>query len=184
MKYFLQNLLVVLAFALCGLCAWQWHVQTALHSGGAALQKALFARDSAIQGFTNSIKSMDAEIAGLSTRVNELKQTAAGHEQTILEQKHEINRLRLAADVSSNEISQYKAVVDQLEARLKEANAGIEKQNDAIKKLLSERDGAIQKLNDGMNERNALAEKYNDLVRRFNKLQADTSGTNAPAKPN
>jgi predicted nucleic acid-binding Zn-ribbon protein len=172
MKNLLQNLLVFLAFGLCALCAWQWYIQTLLHTQGEALQKIIFNQSYEIQGYTNSIKNMNAEIAGLSTRVNELKQTAATNEQAALEQKREITHLRLSSEVLSNEISQYKDVVDKLEAKLKEASEGIEKQNNAFKKLIADRDEAIQKYNDSMKERNALAEKYNDLVDRFNKLQA------------
>ncbi len=89
MKNFQQNLLMLLALALCALCAWQWYVQTLLHNEGAALQETIFKQAAQIQGYTNSIKNMDAEIAGLSTRVNELKQAAMTNEQAASEQKRE-----------------------------------------------------------------------------------------------
>lgn len=172
MKNFLQNLLMVLALALCGLCAWQWYVQTRLHLQGETLQQKIFSQAAAIQGYTNSISNMDAEISGLSTRVNELKQTAMTNEQAASEQKREILRLRSSSEMMSNEIVQYKNIVDKMEAKLNEASEGIVKQNDAIKRLVAERDAAIQKYNDSIKDRNALAEKYNDLVVRYNKLQA------------
>jgi chromosome segregation ATPase len=172
MKNFQQNLLMFLALGLCALCAWQWYVQTLLHNEGAALQRTIFNQATRIQDYTNSIKNMDAEIAGLSTRINELKQTALTNEQAAAEQKLEILRLRSAGEGMSNQIVQYKEVVDKLEAQLKEASEGIQKQNDAIKQLIAARDDAIKKYNDSMKERNALAEKYNDLVERYNKLQA------------
>ena len=176
MKNLLQNLLVFLSLALCALCAWQWYIQTLLHSQGEALQKTIYKQGAEIQGYTNSISNMNAEIAGLSTRVNELKQASMTNGQAALEQRREIARLNKSSEVLSNEISQYKVIVDKLEAKLKEASDGIEKQNDAIKKLVAERDEAIQKYNDTMKDRNALAEKYNDLVERFKKLQAAGSG--------
>jgi chromosome segregation ATPase len=175
MKNFLQNLLIFLALALCGLCAWQWYIQTRLHVEGEGLQQKVFSQASAIQGYTNLIKNMDAEIAGLSTRINELKQAAATNELAALEQKREILRLRSAGEAMSNEITQYKDVVDKLEAKLKEASEGIVKQNESIKRVAAERDEAIQKYNDSIKERNALAEKYNSLVDRVNKLQAAAS---------
>lgn len=144
------------------------------------MQKTIFKQAAEIQGYTNSIKNMDAEIAGLSTRVNQLKQSAMTNEQAALEQKREIIRLNKSSEVLSNEIGQYKVIVDKLEAKLKEAADGIEKQNESFKKLVAERDEAIQKYNDSIKERNALAEKYNNLVERFNKLQA--AGADA-AKP-
>jgi chromosome segregation ATPase len=172
MKNFLQNLLIVLALGLCALCAWQWYIQTRLHLEGESLQQTVFNQAAAIQSYTNSISNMEAEISGLSTHVNELKQTALTNELVASEQKHEILRLHASSEMLSNEIVQYKDAVDKLEAKLKEASDGILKQNDAIKKLADERNGAIQKYNDSMKERNALAEKYNSLVERFNKLQA------------
>jgi chromosome segregation ATPase len=172
MKNFLQNMLICLALALCGLCAWQWYVQTLLHNQGEALQLTLSRQAAEIQGYTNSIKNMDAEIAGLSTRVNELKQAAMTNEQAALEQQNEIFRLHTSGEVMSNEIAGYKVVVDKLDARLKATSEGIVKQNDAIKKLIAERDDAIKKCNASIKERNALAGKYNDLVEHFNKLQA------------
>jgi chromosome segregation ATPase len=181
MKNFLQNLLIVLALGLCGLCAWQWFLQTRLHLQEEALQQTVFNQAAAIQGYTNSIKNMDAEIAGLSSHVNELKQTVMTNELAALEQKREILRLRSSGEMMSNEIVQYKDVVDKLEAKLKEASEGILKQNDAIKRLAAERDGAIQKYNDSIKERNALAEKYNSLVDRFTKLQA--AGASDAPKP-
>ncbi len=180
MKNFLQNMLICLALALCVLCAWQWYLQTLLHSQGEALQKTLFKQAAEIQGYTNSIKNMDAEIAGLSTRINELKQAAMTNEQAALEQKREILRLRTSGEVMSNQIAGYKTVVDKLEARLKEASEGISRQNNAIKQLVAGRDDAIKRYNDSIKERNALAAKYNDLVDRFNKLQAAAAGEAKP----
>jgi chromosome segregation ATPase len=180
MKNFLQNLLMILALGLCALCAWQWYVQTVLHNQGEVLQETISQQAAEIQDDTNKIKNMDAEIAGLSTRVNELKRAALTNEQMALEQKREILRLDKSSEVMSNEIVQYKDIVDKLEARLKEASEGITKQNEAIQKVVVERDDAIKKYNDSIKERNALAEKYNSLVERFNKLQA--GGTN-DAKP-
>jgi chromosome segregation ATPase len=181
MKNIQQNLLVLLALGLCGLCAWQWYVQTLLHNEGQALQKTIFKQAGDIQEYTNSIKNMEAEIAGLSTRINELKQAAMTNEQASALQKREIFRLQSTGDMMSNEIVQYKGVVDKMEAKLQDASAGIEKQNDAIKLLVAERDDAIKKYNDSIKERNALAEKYNDLVDRFKKLQA--AGGSDTAKP-
>ncbi len=178
MKNFQHNLLLVLSLGLCALCAWQWYIQTLLHNEGDALQKTIFQQSAGIQAYTNSIKDMDAEIAGLSTRINELTKSAMSNEQVAAGQKREILRLRLTGAGLSNEIIQYKDVADKLEGRLKEAAEGIQKQNDAIKQLVLQRDDAIKRFNDSIKDRNALAEKYNDLVERFNKLQA--AATNAP----
>jgi len=180
MKDFQKNLLFLLSMGLCGLCAWQWYVQTALHNEGRDLQKVIFKQASDIQQYTNSIKNMDAEIAGLSTRINELKAEAMTNAQAATQQKREFDRLASEGKMMSNEIVQYKDLVEQLDTKLKEAGAGLEKQNDAIKTLVTERDAAIQKYNDSVKERNALVEKYNDLVERVKKLQAASADTAKP----
>lgn len=182
MKNFQKNLLFFLSMGLCGLCTWQWYVQTLLHNEGQDLQKTIFKQAGDIQEYTNSIKNMDAEIAGLSTRINELKGEAMSNAQVTLRQKHEITHLQNLGEILTNQISQYKTIVDQLDDKLKEAGAGIEKQNEAIKTLVTERDDAIKKYNDSVKDRNALVEKYNELVERIKKMQAAASGADA-AKP-
>jgi uncharacterized coiled-coil DUF342 family protein len=175
MKNLQQNLLMILALALCVLCAWQWYVQTLLHNEGEALQRTIQKQAADIQEYTNSIKNMDSEISGLSTRMDEMKQSALSNEQTALEQKREILRLHSSGDALSNQVVQYKDAAIKLDARLREAADGVEKQNEAIKLLITNRDDAFKKYNDAMKDRNALAEKYNELVERFNKLQAARS---------
>jgi uncharacterized coiled-coil DUF342 family protein len=172
MKNIQMNLLVVLSMGLCGLCAWQWYVQTQLHNEGQVLQQKIFKRDSDIQGYTNSIKNMDSEIAGLSTRINELKQENTTNQYTAAQQKIEIFRLQFYSDAMSNQVVQYQSNIVLLETRLKEASAGIVKQNEAISNLVSERDDVIKKCNDSIKSQRELAAKYNDLVDRYNKLQA------------
>jgi chromosome segregation ATPase len=178
MKNILQNLLVVLSFGLCALCAWQWYVQAQLHLQGESLQQTLLKQAEDIQAQTNRIKSMDAEIAGLSTHIEELKATVLSNKLVSVKQDHEIFMLHGTAGVLSNEIDQYKEVVDKMEAKLKSAAEGINRQNEAIVKIAKDRDDAIARANDTMKDRNAVVEKYNSLVLRWNQLQ-----TNAPAQP-
>ncbi len=176
MKNLLQNLLVGLSLCLCAMCAWQWYVQAQLHVQGDALQQTAQKQSADIQGYTNRIQSMDAEIAGLSTRVEELKKSL---DATIMKNKaleNEAFTLRGTAGVLSNEMDQYKEIVGKMEAKLESAADGIKKQNEAIKTIAADRDAAITRANDTMKDRNALVEKYNSLVERWNKLQ-----TNAPA---
>ncbi len=176
MKNLLQNLLVVLSLCLCAMCAWQWYVQAQLHVQGDALQQTVLKQAEEIQSNTNRIKSMDSEISGLSTRVEELIKRL---DATIISNKSlesEVWTLHGTAGVLSNEIDQYKEIVDKMNAKLESAAEGIKKQNEAIKTIAAERDTAINKANDTMKDRNAIVEKYNALVEKWNKLQ-----TNAPA---
>ena len=162
---------MVLALALCGLCVWQWFVQTEMRNHIDALDQPIFKHSTEIQGYTNSIKLLDVEIAGLQTRLIELKKEAVTNDQTILAQKRDLLRLKVSAESMSNEIVQYQAVTNVLESKLAEAYDGIKKQNDAIARLTAERDEFIGKYNDSIKARNELVEKYNELADRVKKLQ-------------
>jgi predicted RNase H-like nuclease (RuvC/YqgF family) len=77
-------------------------------------------------------------------------------------------RLQLANENLTNTVTQYTAAVDALESKLKEAYAGVAKQNEAITNLIAQRDEFVQKLNDSVKDRNRVVAKYNDLVKEIN----------------
>jgi uncharacterized coiled-coil DUF342 family protein len=171
MKNFQRNLFVVLAIGLCGACAWQWYLQSAQLHAIEKLNQIIYQKSADIQGYTNSIRSMDAEINQLHDRIAQLKQAAVSNDQWAVTAKREVARLQSAGDIMSNEIVEYKAAVDNLTGKLKEAY-------DGEKKLVAQRDDFVKKLNGSIKTQNDLTTKYNELVDRFNKLQT----TNAPQK--
>jgi len=59
MKNFQQNLLILLALALCGLCVWQWYEQTVQRTEIQTLNRIVYDRNAAIQGYTNSIATLN-----------------------------------------------------------------------------------------------------------------------------
>jgi len=167
MKNFQQNLLIVLALALCGLCTWQWYEQTLQRNEIQTLNRMVYDRNAAIQGYTNSIATLNHQVDQMDARLTEIKAGAATNEQLIISQKAEIMQLQFANENFTNEIVQYKAGVDALEAKLKEAYAGLDKQNGTISNLLSERNGLVQKYNNEVKDRNNIVEKYNELVKQI-----------------
>jgi chromosome segregation ATPase len=171
MKNFQQNLLIVLALGLCGLCIYYWRDQTNQRTQIEKLNTVLYGKMVEIQGYTNSIKSLDQQITQMDRVISELRETAKTNEQTILSQKRELNRLETEAETLTNEISQYKQAVATLEGKLKDAYAGIQKQNDAMKELAAQRDDFVKKYNDSVNDRNDVVAKYNDLVKRLEKTE-------------
>ena len=56
--------------------------------------------------------------------------------------------------------------MDALQAKLKEAYAGIGEQNGAISNLVAQRNDLVQKYNDEVKDRNDVVAKYNDLVKQ------------------
>jgi chromosome segregation ATPase len=179
MKNFHQNLLVCFALGLCTLCAYQWYGQALQRKNIEGLTQTIFERDTAIQSYTNSIKTMDRQIAQMDARITDLKGTVKTNEETFLAQRREINKLQISSETLTNEILEYKKAVDTLETKLKDAYDGIKKQNESLKELVAKRDELIQKYNDSVKERNEVVNKYNDLVKQVEKAQG---GGKAPDK--
>jgi len=171
MKNFQQNLLIVLALGLCGLCVYQWYGQTVQRNQIEKLNESVYAKVAAIQGYTNSIKTMDHQIAHMDAELAAQRAAAKANEQIIVVQKGDISRLQMTGEGLTNQIGEYKKAVETLEAKLKAAYAGIEKQNGALKDLVAQRDEFVKKLNDSVKDRNDVVNKYNDLVSRIEKLK-------------
>jgi chromosome segregation ATPase len=173
MKNSQQNLLIVLALALCGLCAFQWYEQTIQRNEIETLNELVYQKNVDIQNDTNSIASLNHQVEQMDARITEIKAAAATNEQLVVSRKVEIEKLQFTGEYLTNEIAQYKIAVDTLESKLKDAYAGIEKQNEAISNLVAQRDDFIKKYNDSVKDRNAVVAKYNDLVNQVQKQQGN-----------
>lgn len=172
MKNFQQNLLILLALALCGLCAWQWYVQTVQRTTIGDLNQLVFDRNATIQSDTNAIAMLNAKVDDLDTRVTQLKATVATNEQVMVSQKAQIEQLQFEHDNDTNEIAQYKTAVDTLESKLKDAYAGIDQQNLTITNLLSQRDTLAHQYDELASNRNDIVLKYNALVKQVESEQS------------
>jgi chromosome segregation ATPase len=166
MKNFQQTLLLILALALCGLCAWQWHAQTVQRTTIEDLNKMVYNRNASIQAYTNSIATLNGQVAEMDGRITELKAAMATNEQLVVSQKAQIEQLQFQNDDFTNQIAQYKVALDTLESRLKDAYAGIDKQNETITNLLSERNDLVKRYDDLATNRNDIVLKYNALVKQ------------------
>ena len=171
MKNFQLNLLIGIALALCGLCAFQWHEQTAQRNEITTMNGILYEKNIAFEEATNSITTLNHQIEQMDASLTEVKAVAATNEQLVVLQKVEIARLEFTGANLTNEIVQYKAAVDTLTSKLKEAYSGIERQNEAITNLVMQRDEFIKKFNDEVKDRNDVVAKYNDLVTQMQKQQ-------------
>jgi len=171
MKNFQQNLLIILALALCGLCVYQWHDQTIQRDEIQTLDQKVYDRDAVIQRDTNSIATLNHQVNLMDASLTEMKAAAATNELLLVSQKAQIEQLQFQNENLTNEIAQYKSAVDALESKLKDAYAGIEKQNESITNLVAQRDEFVKKFNDEVKERNDVVQKYNDLVNQVEKQQ-------------
>ncbi len=119
MKNFQQNLLIVLALGLCGLCVWQWYEQTVQRDEITTMNGMLYEKNAAIQGYTNSLTTLNHQVNQMDARLTEIKATLATNEQVVISQKADIAQLQFANLNLTNTITQYKSAVDTLEAKLK-----------------------------------------------------------------
>ena len=172
MKNLQRNLLIIGALSLCGLCVYQWYGQTLQRNEIQTLDQLVYEKSSAIQGYTNSIRTMDRQIAEMDARITELKMQVKTNAELVIAQKRDMNQLQIDSEGLTNELTQYKGAVTNLQAKLKEAYEGIQKQNQAMKELVAQRDEFVKKFNDEVKDRNEIVNKYNDLVRQVEKNQA------------
>jgi chromosome segregation ATPase len=170
MKNFQQNLLIIFAVALCLLCAIQWRNQARQQNAYQQRGQIVSEQLAAIQGYTNTISALQTQLAQADLHIGELRATIRTNDEFILVQKRQINAAEAENQGLTNDVAQYRAAVDTLQSRLKEASDGIQKQNDAIKQLAAQRDDFVQKLNASVKDRNDIVAKYNDLAARFEKL--------------
>jgi peptidoglycan hydrolase CwlO-like protein len=117
LKIFQQNLLIAVAFSLCALCVYQWYGETIQRTQIGTLNQTVYEKSAAIQGYTNSIKTMDAKIAQMDAQIIKLTEAANTNKQLVIAQTREINKLQAAAEGLTNQIAEYKKAVDTLEAR-------------------------------------------------------------------
>jgi predicted transcriptional regulator len=115
---------------------------------------------------------MDGQIAQMDARLTEVKAEAKTNADLIINQRREIKLSQITAESLTNALTEYKAAVTNLQGRLKDAYDGIQKQNEAMKELVAQRDEFVKKFNDEMKDRNDVVNKYNDLVRQVEKNQA------------
>ena len=172
MKHFQQNLLIIVALSLSALCVYQWYGQALQRNEIQQLEQTVYERSTAIQGYTNTIRTMDRQIAQMDVRLTELKEAANANAGLVVSQRREINRSQLTAEGLTNTLMEYQAAVTNLQGKLKQAFDGIQKQNDALKELVAQRDELVRKFNNEVKERNDVVDKYNELVRQAEKLQA------------
>jgi len=172
MKNFQQNLLIVLAVCLCGLCAYQWYAQTMQRREVEKLIQLVYNKSIVIRDDTNSIATLNHQISQMDSNLTDLRNTAKSNSDIIGTQKMELLRLKTVNEGLTNQIAQYQEAVEGLTNKLADAYAGIEKQNAALKTLAAERDDLVQKYNDEVKDRNNIVSNYNALAAQVQKMQA------------
>jgi len=164
MKNLLQFLLI--AFALCGLVAFQWLREDSLRQRVQMMTHELQKQRTSAVTFSNSVGRMDAEIFRLRGLTNRYDETAKSGQAEIDRLKNELKNRAASAE----ELEAYKKALDT-------ANARIAKQNEELKKLADDHNNAALQFN-------KLTEDYNELVKKWNAQQEELSKAATPTAAN
>ena len=167
MKNFQQNLLIVLALGLCGLCAFQWRAQTVQRNRIEQLNQQLYRKTVELQNHTNAIANANHQIDRLSAELIDLKGALMTNEQRVKDEQLELGALRLTREQLTNQVATYQSAVEVLKEQLNQANDGISRRNEALRDLVGQRDELVKKYNASIVERNGIVSNYNKLVERL-----------------
>ena len=143
MKPLPQPILLGLLLALCALCTWQWHRETALRALAAQQSTDLTALQTAAAAATAQLNAQTAEILRLTSSLTELRNAPPPPDPA---------PALLETNLQLRETAAKQATA------LTAANTAIQQANQTIQKLTAERD--------------ALAKRLNDTTAKYNKLAA------------
>lgn len=157
MNRFLTIALAAVLALLCGLCVWQWKREADFRAVISSLSQKLEAESKAHQDSLQRVLVLEGEV----NRITKLREDAEAKYLDTLAALRAMQPDWLARANTIEALSRLAAAAPAAESQ----NEAINRQNDLLKKLVTERDGAIQKLNARTRELNAVTEKYNRLVK-------------------
>jgi len=108
MKKFLENLLIVMALALCGLLAFQWVREAHLRAKIQELTQTVDDKSAIITDLQANLKKSEAESARLEVDKTELKGTIETNRQEIVTLKKSADRLEKDVEAKARQIDAYK----------------------------------------------------------------------------
>lgn len=169
---FQRTLLIVLSAGLCVLCIFQWRVQAIQRAKLEDLSRVIETNAMALHEATNAIRHADDQVADLQATITKLSAELANKGGVLVSRATELERLQKLATGQGQRIEALSKEAAMLQSKLKEACAGIEKQNAAFKDLVTQRNELAARLDASIKDRNQIVEKYNELVKQIEKLQA------------
>lgn len=166
MKKFQENLLIVIALGLCGLCIWQWVREAQLRKQAEDLSKELYQKKEIIQSLEGQLKRSEAEVLRLDKLKTEMTETIKTNRHEILTLTKYSEKLEREIENQKAQLDVYKDAIEKANASIQKQNEDIQKQNEMLKELAAERNASVEKYNQ-------LVTQYNDLVKQFEKFQQD-----------
>ena len=175
MKKFQENLLIVIALTLCGLCIWQWIREAGLRKETESLSKELYAKKEIIQTLEGQLKRSEADVLRLDKLKTDLTETIKTNRAEILSLTKLSEKLEREVETQKAQLDVYKDALEKANANITKQNEDIKKQNEMLKELAAERNANVEKYNQ-------VVTQYNDLVKQFEKYQEDVKKASEPKK--
>ncbi len=182
MKKFLQNLLILFCFALCGLIAFQWVRETRLREEIRGLHETVYKKSELIQNIEGLLKQSQAEVVRLDGVKTELTETVKTNRQELAEWRKTSDRLEKEIEAHKRQLELYKDATDRANESIKEQNRIIKDQNARLKEMADSRNEVAEKYNEVVKQHNDVVNKYNDLVKMIEKERADAAAAQAEKK--
>jgi septal ring factor EnvC (AmiA/AmiB activator) len=178
MKPLLQNLLLGLALALCGLVTFQWVREAELRRKLQGLSDTVNVKVQATQSLQADLKTGAAEIERLAALRNQLADTVQSNSARLAQVVLELEQATNETARLQRSLASYKEALQTANDNLQKQNADIKRQNQEMTKLIEDRNDAVRKFN-------KIAADYNALAVKWNKQQEDLArrATNASAPP-
>jgi septal ring factor EnvC (AmiA/AmiB activator) len=173
MKTFLQNLLILFCFALCGLIAFQWVRETRLRDEIRALHDTVYKKAELIQNLEGQLKNTQTEATRLDKLRIELTETVKSNRVELAEMSKKNDQLEKELDAQKRRVELYKDATERANESITEQNKIIKEQNAKMKELADDRNQIVEKYNETVKQYNDVVGKYNELAKLYEKLQAD-----------
>src|SRR6516162_5637190 len=122
MKSFLQNLLIILALALCGVMIYQWVRETETRKKVQSLTDKVQDQTENIRNLNSNIKRDEAEIQRLDGLKNQLTQTVKSNEVRIAGLVKDLDKATNELDHAQKQIVVYMYAVDRANESIKGQN--------------------------------------------------------------
>lgn len=181
MSKFLPNLVMVLAFALCGLCVYQWNREVALRNDMARMNDDIYTKKETIQGLESNLRKSTDDISRLEQVRKDLTETRIANEKKIDNLTAEIEKVIRQKESSQEQLDTYKKALDTANESIRKQNEDIKRQNDIIQDVAKQRNEKTAELAKMVEDYNKVVKDYNKLVEDVNKMNEQAAAAAAAA---
>jgi chromosome segregation ATPase len=174
-KKLLTNLLMVVALALCVLCAVQWVREVHLRQQVHDLLNSRHDGRQALADLKDQLTRSEAEVQRLEKLRVEMLAKADTNAFVTLDLRKQLDQAKADAQAQGRSAEKYKSALEKANRNIARQNQSIHQQNDELKKLAQERNEIVAKYNKLAKDFDGLAKKWNDqqqeLARKTSRQQ-------------